>query len=258
MLKTVLSAVVIFCTHLLEAITGFGSSVLALPFLNLTMDGLQLPVQMLCVLSWVMALYIVIRSWKDILWKEFLFILLWVSIGVPVGMWIFERLPQYILCLILGTFMVAVGIRGEISTVKSRSASPDDGESDANPVKRSWWMKLLLTAGGIIQGAFGTGGPFVVIYSAKALPNKRVFRVTLSLLWLCTNSYRLVSWGIKGTLWNAELGNTLLWSVPVIGAGIAIGDYLHNKVSEYHFKLGVYAVLVLSGIFMAVTNAIKL
>ena len=78
-------------------------------------------------------------------------------------------------------------------------------------------MKLLLFCGGIIQGAFGTGGPFVVIYSSKALPDKKVFRVTLSLLWLSMNSIRLLKWGICGELWNRELGNALLWGFPVSG-----------------------------------------
>ncbi|MBR7108296.1 MAG: sulfite exporter TauE/SafE family protein [Lentisphaeria bacterium] len=250
-MKLFISAFVVFCTHLLEAITGFGSSVLALPFLNITL-GLRMAVQMLCVLSWIMALYIVIRSWKDLVWKEFLFIVCYVALGMPVGMWIFDKLPAAVLCLILGTFMIAVGIRGELATIKKHSAEP------AEPAKRTFLMKLLLFGGGIIQGAFGSGGPFIVIYSAKALPEKRLFRGTLSMLWLSMNTIRLTSWGISGELWNPELGKCLLWSLPVVIIGILIGDCLHNKVSEHHFKIGVYAVLTISGIFMAVANALKL
>ena len=109
-----------------------------------------------------------------------------------------------------------------------------------------------------IQGAFGSGGPFIVIYSAKALPDKRLFRGTLSMLWLSMNTIRLCSWGISGELWNIELAKCLMWSFPVVIAGIIIGDHLHNKVSEHHFKIGVYAVLIISGIFMTVVNAMKL
>ena len=97
----------------------------------------------------------------------------------------------------------------------------------------------------------------MVIYSSQALPDKRVFRVTLSLLWLSTNSIRLLKWGVSGELWNRELGGFLLWAFPVMFAGVLLGDYLHNKVSEHHFKVGVYAILVLSGIFMVVNNAIN-
>ena len=249
-MREILSAVVIFTTHLLEGITGFGSTVLALPFLNVTL-GLRLTVQLLCVLSWSMALYIIIRSWKDILWKEFLFILLWAGLGLPVGIWIFDYLPAEILCIMLGIFMIFVGVRGVIATSKTRAAA-------VTGAKRTILMKILLFAGGVIQGAFGSGGPFVVIYAARALPEKRVFRVTLSLLWLSTNGGRLIYWLIRGELANAALGNALLWAFPVMLAGVMLGDYLHNKVSERNFKIGVYAVLVISGLFMAVNNLLKL
>ena len=249
-MKEILSALVIFTTHTLEGITGFGSTVLALPFLNVTL-GLRLTVQLLCILSWSMALYIILRSWKDILWKEFLFILLWAGLGVPVGMWILDYLPAGILCVILGIFMIFVGIRGVKSTCSSQ-------QMPSGKVKRTWLMKALLFTGGVIQGAFGSGGPFVVIYAARALPEKRVFRVTLSLLWLTTNGSRIIYWLGNGELFNAEMGNALLWSFPVMLAGVILGDYLHNKVSERNFKIGVYAVLVIAGAFMAVTNLLKL
>lgn len=252
-MNSFLSAIVIFITHTLEGITGFGSSVLALPFLNVTL-GLRTAVQLLCILSWGMALYIVLRSWKHILWKEFLFIVIWAGLGMPLGMWLFNKMPGEWLCVFLGLFMIAVGIRGEIATLKTggTSRSPD------RMANRNILMKLLLFGGGVIQGAFGTGGPFVVIYSSKALPDKRVFRVTLSLLWLSMNSIRLLSWGISGELWNRTLGTHLLWAFPVMLAGVFLGDYLHNKVSEHHFKLGVYATLTVAGIFMAANNLLKL
>ena len=251
-MNSFLSAVVIFITHTLEGITGFGSTVLALPFLNVTL-GLRSAVQLLCVLSWGMALYIVARSWKHIVWKEFLFIVLWAGLGMPVGIWLFDKMPSEILCILLGTFMIATGIRGEIATLKDPEPA-----TVSQAAARNFLMRALLFAGGIIQGAFGTGGPFVVIYSSKALPDKRVFRVTLSLLWLSMNSVRLLNWGISGELWNRTLATHLLWGFPVMLAGVLLGDYLHNKVSEHHFKVGVYATLVIAGIFMAVNNIIKL
>ena len=245
-MKEILSALVIFATHTIEGITGFGSSVLALPFLEPAL-GLDLTVQLLCILSWSMALYIIIRSWQAIQWKEFLFIVLWAGLGMPVGIWMFDRLPAGILCVILGIFMIFVGVRGVNSSYKS-AAQPQ------TPVKRTLLMKALLFSGGIIQGAFGTGGPFIVIYSARALPEKRVFRVTLSLLWFTINSCRLIFWLSDGRLTSPENGKALLWAFPVMLAGVVLGDYLHNKVSERNFKIGAYAILVLSGIFMTINN----
>ena len=245
-MKEILSALILFATHTIEGITGFGSSVLALPFLEPAL-GLALTVKLLCILSWSMALYITIRSWKDIKWKEFLFIVLWAAPGMPVGIWMFDRLPAGILCVILGVFMVSVGIRGVKSSCKS-AVMPQ------TPAKRTILMKTVLFAGGIIQGAFGTGGPFIVIYTARALPEKRVFRVTLSLLWLSINSCRLIFWFFNGKLSDPETGKALLWAFPVMLAGVILGDHLHSKVSERNFRIGAYTILVISGIFMTVNN----
>ena len=60
MIKEIITGTVIATTYMLEGITGFGSTVLALPFLNITI-GLHLAVQLLCVFSWAIPIYIIAR-----------------------------------------------------------------------------------------------------------------------------------------------------------------------------------------------------
>lgn len=248
MIKEIITGVVIATTYMLEGITGFGSTVLALPFLNITI-GLHLAVQLLCVFSWAIPIYIIARSWKYISWREFLHIALWCAPGVPIGMVLFGVLPAEILCIILGTFMIAIGING-VRPAKLNSGTPE--EAKKNPL-----LHLCLFCGGIIQGAFGTGGPFVIIYAAKALPEKSLFRVTLSLLWFFINSSRLLVWGFNGELSNPLLLKLILICLPFWLAGILLGDYLHNKVSEMTFRRLVYMLLAVSGIVMLINNLIK-
>ena len=124
--------------------------------------------------------------------------------------------------------------------------------------KRSKLLKFFLFCGGVIQGAFGTGGPFIVIYATKALPEKSLFRVTLSLLWLTINSSRLAVWAAKGELSNLNLWKMILICFPFWIAGILAGDYLHHRVSERNFKYGVYALLGISGVVMLANNLYKL
>lgn len=251
-IKNILVGVIIFLTNIIEGITGFGSTVLALPFLN-PLIGIHNAVRLFGVLGWLMALYIVVRSWRDIVWKEFLFIVLWVGLGLPLGMWMFETFSAEWLCVLLGIFMIITGIRGTVMTWRNRNSA-----GQAEKCKRTIWMRILLFAGGIIQGAFGSGGPFVVIYAAKAIPEKRVFRVTLSLLWVSMNLVRLIRWGTNGELCTAEMGGLLIYCLPVMAAGVVLGDYLHRKVSEYYFRLGVYILLGIGGVFMLADNIRKI
>ena len=127
----------------------------------------------------------------------------------------------------------------------------------AEDAKKSILLKLALFAGGIIQGAFGTGGPFVVIYATRVLKNKALFRITLSLLWFTINSTRLAIWGVQGVLSDIQLWKLAAFITPFWLAGAAAGDYLHSRVSEYHFKLGVYALLAIAGVVMLLNNLLK-
>ena len=246
-LSTLVTALVIMLTNAIEGVTGFGSAVIALPFLNLTV-GLHLAVKVLCFFGWLIPIYIIFRSRKHISWMEFGRILLWCAPGVPVGMVLFGTLRPEILCSILGIFMVYVGVSGW-KGVRSRKT-----EADPELARKSKLLRMSLFFGGIIQGAFGTGGPFVVIYAAKALPDKSLFRVTLSMLWLTVNTGRFAAWLIRG-----ELNDPLLWKIILISfpfwlAGVLLGDYLHDRASEYHFKLGVYLLVGVSGVVMFVNN----
>ena len=247
-LKEIMTGVVIAATNLLEGITGFGSTVLALPFLNITI-GLHQAVQLLCIFGWAIPIYIIARSLRHISWKEFGRILLWCAPGVPAGMLLFGILPAEILCIILGAFMVATGING-VRPAKPDSITPEEA-------KKSPLLRLCLFCGGIIQGAFGTGGPFVVIYATKAIPEKSIFRVTLSMLWFSINSIRLLIWGVNGELNDPQLWKLVLISLPFWLAGVLLGDHLHNKVSEAAFRRMVYILLAVSGAVMLVNNLLK-
>ena len=247
--KEIITGAVIAATNLLEGITGFGSTVLALPFLNLTI-GLHTAVQLLCIFGWAVPIYIIVRSLRHISWKEFLIILLWCAPGVPIGLMLFGILPAEILCIILGAFMVATGINGS-RPEKVDSISPEKAKK--NPL-----LKLALFCGGVIQGAFGTGGPFVVIYAAKAIPEKSLFRVTLSLLWFSINSVRLAIWAINGELRDPQLLRLAAICLPFWLTGVLLGDYLHNKVSGTTFRKTVYILLAVSGAVMLVNNLLKI
>ncbi len=242
--RLALFGLVVLITHCLEGITGFGCTVLALPFAVLLL-GLKTAVPVLVALAWLLAAYIILRSWRNIRWPEFGFIGLYAGLGLPLGIVLFDYCPEKALKLILALFMVGVGFFG-LKRTRAQRAALEAGETPPPPGK-NWLMRGLLCLGGIIHGAFGTGGPFVVIYAARALTQKTLFRVTLCLLWFTLNTLLLVKWTVGGQVWNPETGWCLGLSLPFLGAGMLLGDYLHHRVNEYVFKLLVYFVLLASG-----------
>jgi len=246
LLRFLAVAVIVTGAHLLEGITGFGSTVIALPFLAMLL-GIKVAVPLLCLLGLPMALYIVLRSRRAIRWREFLFIALHAGIGIPFGIVLFDRMAPEALSLLLAAVMIGVGVRGFRSTSASRRPAADGPGARRTPL-----MRLLLVAGGVIHGSLGTGGPFIVIYASKALPEKSLFRVTLSLLWLTLNSVRTVDWLVRDrSLLTPELWRIVLISLPFMAIGTLAGDRLHRRVDELRFRRIVYATLAAAGMVMA-------
>lgn len=243
---------IVFCSFTLEGITGFGSSVIALPFVSMLL-GLKMSVPYLCTLSILLSLYIALRSWRSVVWKEYAFIALHVAAGLPVGIFLFNRLSAPVLSLFLACIMTVVGARGIAETRRRESVRPVPSGRG-----RGVLMRLLLVAGGVVHGAFGTGGPFVVIYASRALPEKGLFRMTLTLLWLTMNFIRIAEWTYQGTVWTARMGKCFLVALPFVLAGMFLGDFLHRKADERIFRLCVYCVLFLAGFVMFFANVQKL
>ncbi|GAA0179006.1 sulfite exporter TauE/SafE family protein [Clostridium sediminicola] len=239
LVSILLFGVVVLITHFLEGITGFGCTVLALPFCVLLV-GIKTAVPTLVILAWILALYVIIIDFKNILWKEFIRIVTFVGLGLPIGMILFSKLPENILKWILGVFMIVVSIRGLYTSFRS----------DAKTISlNKYVMNLILFLGGIIHGAFGSGGPFVVIYASKALPNKSNFRATICLLWLSLNSV-IIGKNIYGGLITGSVLKLLLCTIPFLVVGMLLGNKAHNSIDEKVFIKVVYGVLLISGFFM--------
>ncbi len=236
-----LFGLVVLITHFLEGITGFGCTVLALPFC-IMLVGIKTAVPTLIILAWILALYIVIIAFKDILWKEFIRIIAFVGMGLPLGIWLFSRMPEGLLKKILAVFMILVSFRGLYVSFRGAGFKLKLPNSMLNAV---------LFMGGIIHGAFGTGGPFVVIYATKAMPNKNNFRATLCLLWFTLNTIIIIQNIINGVITPAVV-KLLLWTIPFLVLGMILGNIAHNKVKDTIFTRIVYGVLLLSGIFMLI------
>lgn len=229
---------IVFTTFTVEGIAGFGATVLALPFVTMLI-GVEKAVPMLSSLSVLLSLFIVSRSWRNIDLREYGFILLHVGLGVPAGLLMMDHLPKEWLIGILVCFMFFTGIRGVVSV-----AAPEKqfGRADGN--NKSVLFRFILFVGGIIQGAFSSGGPVVVMYASRAIPEKSRFRAVLSTLWLTTNSVMITKWTISGKVWTPQMGKLILCTLPFIVTGMILGDYLHHRVEQRKFSIMVYSVLI--------------
>ncbi len=244
MMPIVLSGLVIFITHTLEAVTGFGCAVLAMPFVTALL-GIRMGVMVITVLAWILALYFVVTKWREIDWKQYGIITGFMLAGLPAGMYLFRRVDSANLKTILAIFILLVSTYQLYRLGRNKKAKAPLKAKAALP------YYLLLIGGGIIHGIFSSGGPLVVLYASRQLPEKGSFRATLCLLWVTLNTIIIATYLIEGSF-TAPIAKTTAFLVPFVLAGIVAGEKIHDKVDERTFSLTVFGMLFLTAIFMLI------
>lgn len=238
-LHCALLCLLVLVTYFQEAVTGFGCTVLALPFAILLLGGVAEAKPVLVMLALILNIGVAILGRKDISWRESGKILLMVLAGVPAGIWLAEALPEKWLKLILGVFMVAIGLNG-LRTLGSGTAIKTSQRSRA-------LASGFLPLGGIIHGAFGSGGPLVVIYATRALTDKSVFRVTLAMSFILINAALVSTWSVQHVITVRHVYLAAM-CLPFTLTGLFVGDHVHYRMNETAFKRMVYSVLVAAGV----------
>lgn len=252
----IIVGLIILLTHFQSGITGFGASALALPFVTLLI-GLDRAVPVLVVQAFILSVLMVAEAWRHISWPQYGRMVGLAAAGMPVGMWLARALPEDALRWVLAGFMVLIGVQGLLRE-RSCGAGPctppglADGAGHKPPPHGSApaWCQFLLPLGGIIQGAFGTGGPLIVVYATRALTHKTVFRATLCVLWVTLNAIMIGSFIAIGRL-NVHLLSLNAAYLPATMVGLWLGNRAHYRIDEHTFRQFVYTVLVLSGAVLA-------
>jgi uncharacterized membrane protein YfcA len=231
---------------MVEATVGFGSTIIAIALAAMVfpMDYL---LYVVVPLNSVLSSYIVLRyhNWVD---RRLLFrtIIPSVGLGMPLGMWLFYLMDTSRLKFGFGVFILAVSIIELARTMRSRDGAVVTTLS--GPVGFAW-----LFAGGIIQGLCASGGPLVVYFAGRRITDKRVFRATLSALWLVLNLVIAAGYLVSGKL-SAGTARDFLMLVPAVAIGTVAGEWLHGRLNEKTFKLFVFTVLLITGLLLVLMN----
>ncbi len=234
MLENILFILIIFLSNIIQTITGFAGTVLAMP-LSMRLVGESMAKPVLNLVALFVSLYIVIRHIKDIDWKHFLIILVSVGAGFGTG-YAVELIPMEhkILLYVYACMVILISIAFFFI----------DFEKVNLP---KWLMIIFLFLGGIMHKLYVSGGPFVVVYGLHELKDKNKFRATLSLLWIILNSMMFVTEEVQG-MFNADV-----WILFGIGAGVTVvsmilGSLIAPKLSKNVFMKITCVLLLISGI----------
>lgn len=227
----------ILLAYTLEAITGFGSVVIAL-----SLGALLLPIEqllpILVPLNIAMTGYL---SWRyrKLIDRPLLLgsILPGMLVGTLLGYSLLPWLDAQVLKRGFGVLVLWFAARELLRR------PPAKGQRVPTRI-----MRAITTAAGICHGLFASGGPLLVFALAGSPLDKSRLRATLVAVWFTLNSVLTLAFLLDGRL-TPTLPQVLSYA-PLLLIGIWLGERVHARVDERFFRHGIYALLLVTGVLL--------
>ena len=232
---------VVLAAYTVFGLTGFGSSVVAVPLLaHLLPLSFVVPLQLLLDFTAALALGTRVRAQVDR--AEMAWLLPFMLAGMVAGVTLLVRLPRRATLAALGLLALVYGLLGLLGRTPQRSWSRA-------------WAAPIATFGGVVSALFGTGGPVYVIYLSRRIRDTGVLRATIAAVILLSAIARLVLFGVTGLLAQPGLLALAVLLLPFMAAGVAIGSRLNRAIAPARARLAVQGLLVASGLSLVVRAA---
>ena len=230
--------VVIVCAYVVFGLSGFGSTVFAVPILAQFLPVSYL-VPLMVLLDMSSAIFLGTTGRKHVARQELKDLLPWMFAGFAVGITVLVGLPDKYLRLALGIFAAGVGINAIVNPTLHKTIS------------RLWCVPAGIT-GGALATVFGAGGPIYATYLSGRLRDKTEIRSTISTLISISAFSRAVIYAVSGLLLHATLLIGALVLAPFAWIGLKIGNRIHVGLSQEQLRRAIGGVLVASGLSLVI------
>ena len=223
-------ALVIALAYTVYGLTGFGSSITAIPLLALLIP-LRLAVPLMLVFDLCVGVLMGVANRRIVERREVLRLLPFMLVGMLLGVTLLVKAPERALLLVLGVFVLAYSAWSLILRPEARPIS-------------TRWAAPLGVFGGVFTALFGTGGPIYTIYLARRLPDKTILRATISGLVLVAALARLVLFTGVGLYSQPRVLPLAAVLLPCALLGLYFGHRLHHRLPQRRVVQMVWTILI--------------
>jgi len=227
------AALITAATYLVFGMTGFGSTVLALPLIA-HFVSIKFAVSLLLLLDFTACLLLIPRVRRGVRLDELGWMFPFMLAGIAVGLTLLIQLPEAPLLGGLGVFLLVYAAYGT-----TRRAGP-------LRLSRAWCAPIGFAAG-TLGALFGTGGVLTALYFAGRFDDKEQLRATAAAAVLLNTSMRVVFFWSSGLLGQDGLLTSALVLLPSVLIGLFVGGRLHAAVPTAVVVRVVYLVIGVAG-----------
>ncbi len=232
-LHDILFLIVLFLANTIQTITGFAGNLLAMPP-SLLLEGYETSVTVLNVFTLTACGWIAYKNRAFIQWKILFKMLSLMLFGMGFGIFVLSKFDLKILLYVYGGTIILIALQNLCFK---------------EPNFPIWLQYTALLLSGIFHGIFVSGGALLVVYAVKALPEKQIFRATVSPVWVVLGLLLIWRHHQSGyyTLRNIQLIGISM--IPLI-LSIIIGNYLYNLINQQLFRKITYILVLIAGIII--------
>lgn len=219
--------------YIVYGLTGFGSSLVAIPMLA-HFFPLRFAVPMMLVFDLCAGVLLGLKSRQHLDRGELLRLLPFLLVGMAIGATLLASASDRWLLVVLGAFVLVYALYNLVRT------------GVLAPVSKRWAIPAG-TVGGVFTALYGTGGPVYTMYLARRLSDKAALRATIGILIFTTAFVRLALFTGSGFYAQKGLIPLALTLIPCALAGYVLGTRLHHWLPAERVARVVWLLLVAAG-----------
>ncbi|TFW33818.1 sulfite exporter TauE/SafE family protein [Massilia horti] len=235
-----LLALIIILAYTVFGLTGFGSSITAMPMLVLVIP-LKMAVPLMLIFDLTSGLLLGLKNRRVIARHEMLRLVPFMLAGMALGVVLLVKAPERLLLLTLGVFILSYSTWSLLL------------RRDPQPIGSGWSLPFGVV-GGVFTAMFGTGGPFYTIYLARRLDDKQILRATISGVIFLSGLSRLALFTSAGLYRQESLLLLGLILLPCALGGLYLGNHLHSRLPAGRVVQVIWGILILGGASLILRN----
>ncbi len=235
-----LALLTILCAYFIFGISGFGSSIVAVPLL-VQIYPLKIVVPMMVLIDLSASFYLGRKFSNTANKQELKWLFPFTLAGMAAGIFLLVNAPSKPLLVTLGIFAVANGARTLLQK----------GTMKQKPINK-WWAVPFGVCGGMFTALFATGGPIYASYLNFRLSDPRVIRATMAFAIFMLTFLRLLFMLISGLILSWPIFGLALCLIPAMIAGVGLGSHVHSKMTHTAMRVTYGSILLFSGISLLV------
>lgn len=235
----ILILVISFIASLVRSTLGFGESLIAVPlFLFFLPVNVAVPLSVM--MSIVIALVIVIQDHSKIHFNSAKWLILYATLGIPLGLLVLIYGNETVVKIILGLLIILYSLYSLLG--KSTLTLKEDN---------NFWLFFCGFLSGVFGGAYGLNGPPLVVYGNLRQWTAKHFRATLQAYFLPVSLIGSVGYYAKGLI-TSQVNHYFLISLVTTIPAIFLGRYVNHKLNDRSFFKYVYVGLIVIGLLLII------